>query len=356
MSVKYNSKSKKWDCYFRYTDSNGKIVAKHKRGFATKKEGKDWEREYLVKNTSDLEMTFASFIELYLEEYRLRYKPSSYQNIKYAVSKYSYFNKMKMCDITSKHIRDWQNRLLKENYSLVYLNNIQKTLIAIFNCAVKVYGLKKNPFQSIGKVKNFNYTKEKEVWTVEEFETFISAFEGRNIFYISLFYLLFYTGARVGEILALTFRDIDFKKNTIRINKTITRIEREDIITTPKTLSSIRTVDVPENVMEMVKRHVNSYYKPDRDSRVYPVVREIVRRTMERYAKKANVKKIRLHDLRHSHVALLINMGVNIFDISERIGHNDASITSKVYAHVYEGSGKKIAKLLNATNLQPESF
>lgn len=356
MSIKYNSTTKKWDCYFRYTNSSGEIIAKHKRGFATKKDGKDWEKEYFLKNTFDLEMTFESFIELYLEEYKIRYKLSSYQKLKYSIPKYKCFFKMKMCDITPKHIRDWQNNLLKNNYSLIYLGSIQKTLIAIFNYAVKVYGLRENPFQKIGKVKNFNYTKEKEVWTIDEFKTFISAFEGRDMFYISMFHLLFYTGARIGEILALTFRDLDFDNSTITINKTIARIEREDIITTPKTFSSIRIVDVPENIMELLRRHTNSYYKPNRDSRIYPVTREIVRKTMERYIEKSSVKKIRLHDLRHSHVALLINMGINIFDISKRIGHADASITSKVYAHVYEGSGKKIAKLLNATNLQPESF
>lgn len=354
MAVKRNAKTKKWDCYFRYTDSTGKTIAKHKRGFDTQREAKEWEREYLLKNTSNLEMTFESFIEIYMEEYKVRHKLSSYQAVKYSLPKYEYFYKLKMCDIDTKTIRQWQNLLLKENYSAAYLISVQKTLSAIFNNAVKVYGLKENPLTKVGVVTNHNHAAEKEVWTVEEFNTFINSFEGKNMFYISLFYLLFYTGARVGEILALTFKDINFDENTININKTVTRIKRNDIITPPKTLSSIRTVDVPENVMKLLKRYTDSYYKPDEDSRVYPVAREIVRRTMQSYIKKSSVKKIRIHDLRHSHVSLLINMGVNIFEISKRIGHADASITSRVYAHVYADSGKKIANLLGATILQPE--
>lgn len=354
MAVKRNVKTKKWDCYFRYTDSTGKTIAKHKRGFDTQREAKEWEREYLLKNTSNLEMTFESFIEIYMEEYKVRHKLSSYQAVKYSLPKYEYFYKLKMCDIDTKIIRHWQNLLLKENYSAAYLISVQKTLSAIFNNAVKVYGLKENPLTKVGVVTNHNHAAEKEVWTVEEFNTFINSFEGKNMFYISLFYLLFYTGARVGEILALTFKDINFDENTININKTVTRIKRNDIITPPKTLSSIRTVDVPENVMKLLKRYTDSYYKPDEDSRVYPVTREIVRRTMQSYIKKSSVKKIRIHDLRHSHVSLLINMGVNIFEISKRIGHADASITSRVYAHVYADSGKKIANLLGATILQPE--
>ena len=291
MAVKRNAKTKKWDCYFRYTDSTGKTIAKHKRGFDTQREAKEWEREYLLKNTSNLEMTFESFIEIYMEEYKVRHKLSSYQAVKYSLPKYEYFYKLKMCDIDTKTIRHWQNLLLKENYSAAYLISVQKTLSAIFNNAVKVYGLKENPLTKVGVVTNHNHAAEKEVWTVEEFNTFINSFEGKNMFYISLFYLLFYTGARVGEILALTFKDINFDENTININKTVTRIERNDIITPPKTLSSIRTVDVPENVMKLLKRYTDSYYKPDEDSRVYPVTREIVRRTMQRYIKKSSVKK-----------------------------------------------------------------
>lgn len=353
MAIKKNTKTKKWDCFFRYTDSFGKTVAKHKRGFDSQKEAKEWEKEFLLKNTFNLEMTFESFIEIYMAEYKIRHKLNSYQAVKYSLPKYKYFYKSKMCDIDSKMIRQWQNLLLKGNYSAVYLASIQKTLNAIFNNAVKFYGLKENPLAKVGVITNHNHTAEKEVWTVEEFNTFIDSFKGKNMFYISLFYLLFYTGARIGEVLALTFKDIDFNKNVININKTIVRIDRNDIITTPKTLSSTRTVDIPEDVMKLLKRYTDSYYKPDQNCRIYPIAREIVRKTMEKHIKLSSVKKIRIHDLRHSHVSLLINMGINIFEISKRVGHANPSITSKIYAHVYTESGKKIANLLGATILQP---
>ncbi len=354
MSVKRNEKTKKWDCYFRYTDSSGKTIAKHKRGFETKKEAVEWEREFLLLKTGDLNMTFGNFLDLYIEDYLLRHKTASYKTLKYSLIKYESFKNLKMCNITPKTIKDWQNSLVEENYSASYLSGIQKRLVTIFNHAVNIYGLKENPFNRVKLIKSFKAVSEKEVWTVQEFDKFISSFRKNNIFYISIFYLLFYSGARIGEILALTIQDLDFENNTISITKTFTRVERKDIITAPKSQASVRVVDIPEKAMLILKRHIDTFYKPDMNVRIYPVAREIVRRTMMEHITKSGVKKIRIHDLRHSHVSLLINMGVNIFEVSKRIGHADTSITSKVYAHIYDKSGKKIAELLNATKVQPQ--
>ena len=353
MPVSKNKTTGKWESYFRYYDSSGNLIPKHKRGFKTRKEALDWEREFILVKSSDLNMSFKSFLDLYIEDYMIRNKASSFKTFRYSLNKFEDFYNFKMSDITPKIIRNWQNKLLKENYSNAYLVGIQKKLCAVFNYAVKVHGLKENPFSRIGIVKNFNSIEEKGIWTIKEFQEFTSSFKENNIFYISLFNLLFYSGARVGEVLALTIQDIDFNQNIIKINKTITRINREDVVTIPKTLSSIREVDIPKKVMELVKKHIDTLYDINKNSRIYPVTREIVRRTMMNHISKCNIKKIRIHDLRHSHVSLLLNMGINIFEVSKRIGHADASITSKVYAHIYKESGRKIAELLNATKMQP---
>lgn len=343
----------KWESFFRYTDITGKIVPKHKRGFSTKKEALTWEREFLLQKSSDLNMSFKSLLELYREDFILRAKTSSYSTLKYSLKKYEYFNNYKVVDITPKVIRAWQSKLLKENYSNNYLKGLQKRLQGIFTYAQNVHGLKENPIKKTGLVKSYELQKEKEFWTRDEFNLFLTGIEENNIFYISLFNLLFYSGARIGEVLALTVKDIDFSKNQIKINKTFARIDKKDVVTIPKTATSIRVVDLHEEVMLLLKKQINTLYEPDKDTRIYPVMREAVRKRMMDFIKISGVKKIRLHDIRHSHVALLINIGVNIFEISRRIGHADASITSRVYAHIYETSGRKIADLLSATKMQP---
>ena len=117
-------------------------------------------------------------------------------------------------------------------------------------------------------------------------------------------------GGRVGELLALTKSDIDFQNNQIHISKTYYRMNGEDVITTPKTEQSIRTVDIPEFLKNEIKDYVSRIYECKDHQRLFPMVLEAVQHKMKRNIEKAGVKKIRVHDLRHSHVAYLIHQGV----------------------------------------------
>jgi len=98
---------------------------------------------------------------------------------------------------------------------------------------------------------------------------------------------------------ALTLQDIDFKSNQINIRKTYYRINKKDVITTPKTEQPIRTIDIPEFLAEEIKNYVNKFYKLPENERLFPIVTEVIQHKLKRHCVKAGMKRIRLHSLRH---------------------------------------------------------
>ncbi|MFR7912856.1 site-specific integrase [Eubacterium ramulus] len=149
------------------------------------------------------------------------------------------------------------------------------------------------------------------------------------------------------ELLALTPKDIDFDRNQISITKTYYRTERQDVITEPKTKQSVRVVEIPEFLKQEIKDFVDRHYGMPENERLFPIVQEAVQHKMKRQMEKAGVKKIRVHDLRHSHVAYLINKGVEPILIKERVGHKDIRITLNTYGHLYPNQQRKVADLLD---------
>ncbi len=141
--------------------------------------------------------------------------------------------------------------------------------------------------------------------------------------------------------------DIDFENNQIHITKTYYRTERKDVITSPKTEQSVRVVDIPEFLKNELQQYVDRLYKYPADERIFPIVAEAVQHKMRRHIEKADVKKIRVHDLRHSHVAYLIHQGVEPIMIKQRLGHKDIKITLNTYGHLYPNEQKKLAEMLN---------
>lgn len=148
-----------------------------------------------------------------------------------------------------------------------------------------------------------------DFWTKEEYDRFIAGIEEGSRYYV-IFEILFWTGCREGELLALTKSDIDFENNQISISKTYYRTGKKDIITTPKTEQSVRVIDVPEFLKQEIKDYVDKLYEIPADERLFPIVAEAVQHKLKREAERTGVKRIRVHDIRHSHVAYLINQGV----------------------------------------------
>lgn len=160
------------------------------------------------------------------------------------------------------------------------------------------------------------------------------------------FEVLYWCGIRLGELLALTRSDFDLKKRKLRINKSLQRIHGKDIITPPKTVNSYRTIDIPEFLADELYTYFESLYGLKDNDRVFPITKSYLHHEINRGSKAAGVKRIRIHDLRHSHVSLLIEKGFSALAIAERVGHESIRITYK-YAHLFPSKGVEIANSLN---------
>lgn len=255
-----------------------------------------------------------------------------------------------MCNITAQQIITWQNKLINykddngKPYSPVYLKTIHNQLSAIFNHAVRYYNLKENPCQkagSMGKKKN----REMLFWTKEEYLKFADAMMDKPMSYYA-FEMLYWTGIREGELLALTSADFDFEKRTVTINKSFQHLNGRDIITSPKTEKSNRTIQLPKFLCDEMQDYLKMLYDVGLEDRVFPITKSYLHREMDRGAKEAGVKRIRIHDIRHSHVSLLIDMGFSATAIADRVGHESIDITYN-YAHLFPSKQAEMADKLD---------
>ncbi|KAF5033434.1 putative prophage phiRv2 integrase [anaerobic digester metagenome] len=153
---------------------------------------------------------------------------------------------------------------------------------------------------------------------------------------------------RIGELLALTLKDIDFEKRTISITKSYQRFNSKDVITPPKTPKSKRTINIPKFLAADLQDYVNSLYGIEDADRLFPFSKYFMEHEMQRGIKASGVKKIRLHDLRHSHASLLIEMGFTPLAIAERLGHERIETTMNTYAHLYPNKQGQLADRLNS--------
>ena len=340
MSVTKDGDTGRWMSQIRVTDWTGKTIHKKKRGFATKKEALQWERDFINQSTGSLGMTFGDFIALYIKDMEHRLKPSTVASKKWLIDLKvtPFFKKIPLNEIKPTHVRQWQNSLTSyrdENgkpYAQTYLKCINNQLTAIFNYAVKYYGLKETPCHKAGSMGK-KHADEMLFWTRQEFQTFIEVMKDRSASY-AVFMTLYFTGIREGELLALTPADFDFEKRTVTINKSYQRLNKQDVITTPKTPKSNRVIQMPQFLCDELQDYLKQLYGVEPDSRMFPISKSYLHREMDRGCKQTGVKRIRIHDLRHSHISLLIDMGFTALAIAERVGHESIDITYR-YAHLF---------------------
>ena len=151
---------------------------------------------------------------------------------------------------------------------------------------------------------------------------------------------------RLGELLALTASDFNFERQTLTINKSLQNIKGNIIITPPKTPKSNRTIKIPQFLVDEMQDYIKSLYGLEPDDRIFPISKAYLHHEMNRGAKAAGVKRIRIHDLRHSHVSLLIEMGFSAVAIAERVGHESIDITYR-YAHLFPSKQAEMANKLD---------
>lgn len=343
-----DEKTGKWTVQCYYENWKGERKHKKKRGFQTKKKAIEWERDFLNSISENMDMTLGAFVEVYFRDKAGELKERSIKNKRYMIEAHilPYFNDKQMNAITPADIIQWQNTMREKGYSQTYLRMVQNQITALFTHAGNIYNLSNNPCRKVKKMGKSEADK-LQFWTKEEYDTFIATLDPGSRYYV-IFEILFWTGCREGEMLALSKQDIDFDNNQIHISKTYYRTDRRDIITTPKTEQSVRTIDIPEFLKEEIRDYVERLYGLPDNERIFPIVAEAVQHKLKWQCEKAGVKKIRVHDLRHSHVAYLINQGVQPLIIKERLGHRDIKITLNTYGHLYPNQQRRVADMLNA--------
>ena len=337
MAAFKNKENGTWYVQFRYTDWKGERQQKLKRGFATKKEAQAWEREFLMEKQADINMSFESFVGLYEKDIKPKIKLNTWITKESIIKQkiLPYFQKRKLSEITAKDIIDWQNEIREltdchgRPLSKTYLKTVHNQLSAIFNHAIRYYGLQINPAQKAGNM-GMEEKKEMLFWTKDEYTKFSEAMMDKPISYYA-FEMLYWCGIREGELLALTPADFNFDRGTVSINKSYQRINKQDVITTPKT---IRVIQMPKFLCDEMQDYFKMFYSLDSDSRIFPISKNYLHREMARGSKATGVKRIRIHDLRHSHVSLLIDMGFTALAIADRVGHESIDITFR-YAHLF---------------------
>lgn len=347
MTVTKNKKGL-WDVQFYYKDYRGKNIKKHKRNFKTKREAIEWAEKFSVQQSHNLDMTFSLFWQLYREDMKERLRENTVRTKDYIVELkvLPYFEKKKIADITAADIRLWQNSLMRQGYSQTYLKTINNQLSAIFNYAVRYYDLPKNPCTQAGSMGK-GKAEEMLFWTQEEFEIFIEFIKDKPVSYYA-FLTLYWTGIRLGELLALTLADFDAENKLLSITKSYQRINGRDVITEPKTAKSKRVITLPDFLVTELEEYVSRLYGMMPNDRLFSITKSYLEKEMIRGVKLSGVKKIRLHDLRHSHASLLISkLGAQPNLVADRLGHEKIQTTLNTYLHLYPNQKRDLADQLN---------
>ncbi len=342
-----------WFCKFSYINWQGEKINKKKRGFKTKKKAQEWEASFLNKQTGNLDMTFEEFFEVYKRDRSNRIRPNTWQTKEHIIKKkvMPYLGKMKINEISKVTIIQWQNALMDsrdesgKGYSPTYLRTIHAQLSSVLNHACKYYNLQNNVARQVGSMGS-KEAKEMDFWTQEEFEKFVEAIKDKPEFYHA-FEMLYWCGLRMGELLALTKEKFDFANKTIKIDQSLQRIDGENHITEPKTKKSIRTIVMPDFLAENMESYLEGFYELQDKDLIFPLSKSSLHREMNRGCKRAGVKRIRVHDLRHSHVSLLIELGYSTIAIADRVGHESIDITYR-YAHLFPTKQADMACSLNS--------
>ena len=189
-------------------------------------------------------------------------------------------------------------------------------------------------------------------WTKEEYLKFADAMMDKPQSYYA-FEMLYWCGIRMGELLALTPADFDFEKCNLRINKSYQRLKGQDVITSPKTKKSNRVIKMPKFLCEEMQEYIGMIYGVKDNDRIFTITKSYLHHEMNRGAKETGVKRIRIHDIRHSAISLLIEMGFSALAIAQRVGHESIDITYR-YAHLFPTRQIEMADKLDIERMGKE--
>lgn len=302
-------------------------------------------------------ITFEEAYFKYLEYVKLKQKKQSINDLK---EKFNYkiipfFKDYNLDEINENLYIEFQQSLLNENYKYNTLRNYHFLCSSFFNYCCNFLNLNKNVAKIVGNFKNINNeTPKSDYYTIKEFKKFIKQVD--EYVYKEFFKLMFFTGTRPGEAMALTFNDLLDKK--ININKTMSEHGNREIGST-KTLSSNRIIGIDyktyKNLLKLKKYYMKQYSNYNDNFYIFGGIKPLsptsIRRRIKKASDKANVKYIKIHDFRHSHATLLNDKNINVKTISQRLGHSDIRTTLNTYIHETNKQEKRVLNTLRHIRL-----
>ena len=360
MPVYKDSRKGTWAVRYKRKDVNGEWRYIQKRGFTSPKDAAAWERKTRFRRADETDLPFGRFVEeVYLPAIRPRLKPDTAIGKEGAIKRklIPVFGDKPIRSISRRDILDWQTEMLQavnpgtgKPYARSYIQSLHSQLSAILNFAKTHYRLPGNPAAEVGNVKA--PAKEMGFWTEEEYRRFAEVRMEEPLYYYC-FELLFWTGIREGELLALMTSDFNLDAKTLSISKTFYHLKGRDYETSPKTAQGVRTISLPDFLSDEISDYIRLLYNPSPDERIFPTTKGCLQRALARGAKKAGLKPIRIHDLRHSHVSMLLEHGFTPLAVAQRVGHKAIDITYR-YAHLSDSVQQDIAHKLSETEKNQE--
>lgn len=344
-----------------------------RKGLKSKKEALELEQHIRVVELKEKQFDFVVTIDMLfqlLEEDDLKngrkISYTSTQRNNYERHIKPYFKNTNLNKLTYDHIFEFREYLKtkpkkqNENETLSY-NTINKVLILlkkIFDTGIRKSLIDKNPVDNLRKlpIRKPNI----KFWSIEEFTRFRELIRDDEISYDLFFVIAFFTGMRMGEILALNWNDINLLTNTIFVTKTVYFVNNTSYINTTKTRSGTRNITINQKLAEMLKEwkvkqkeKLEEFTKNTDELQIIQSTPIIITKNMidkkfkQILERDKDLKKIRIHDLRHSHASLLINQGEDYLVVKERLGHASITTTIDTYSHLYPSKQKKLANKLD---------
>lgn len=378
MQGSVRKRGKKWYYYFDLGIVDGKRKRVERVGGTTKKEAEKALREALSEfddtgtYVDESDMTFSDYLDYWYENYvEINCKDSTKKNYKSRIDHHIKpgLGCNKMCNLTPTILQNFFNTKFKE----VKAKGTFKFIATIINSALEyavnpLQIIKYNPYKNV-RLPKYKNEEKKEVQTItkEQFKQLIKVFPKGDLYHI-LLQIGYYTGMRVGEVCALTWDDIDFKKKTINVSKTMVldATSKKHKIDTPKTKSSFRTITIGDTLVKILKEH--KIYQKEMKLKLgefycdndYPISNMVCTSKNGNFTKFTTVSShlsrivkskldfdFNYHMLRHTHASMLIQTGVNPKDVQKRLGHANINITLNTYTHESEESQRKVADIFD---------
>lgn len=344
-------KGKRYRVAFSYVDSFGTARQYHKRGFTSAEEAKRHEaKARIINSTSASEITLVTAIDTFLDYKATRVQDRTVEDYKNSLCNhvYGFYGNIRLRRISVKDIERFQAHLIASSLQEKTISRIQMEFKSFLRYCLRRGYISTNPFDCVELVHKERPKKEMMYYTKEEYRQFRKLISDEDM--LLIFDLLYFTGMRVGELAARTWKDIN--NNMLYIHSRYNY--RDHTILEGTKNGSVRHVPLNSLLLKELKAHHEKYpeskyiielFNP-RTKKMGPMDPKRIRRYNDAVCKKHNFKRIRIHDFRHSFISLLINNGMDAFEISNFSG-NSPRVIEETYAHMFPNKNNKLLNILD---------